>query len=60
MKPIAKDKILTFILNYLMCIKFHRNISRKMSGVGIKVVTKIKYALDGVIKKGKDKVDKNA
>ena len=40
--------------------KFYRNISRIMSGFGIKVVPKIKYALNGVIKKGKNKVDKNA
>ena len=29
---------------------FYRNISRKMSGFGIKVVPKIKYALNGIIK----------
>ena len=40
--------------------KFYRNISRKMNGFGIKVVPKIKYALNSVIKKGKDKVDKDS
>lgn len=39
--------------------KFYRNISRKLNGFDIKVVPKIKYALNRVIKKGKDKVNKN-
>ena len=39
--------------------KFYRNITRKLNSFNIKVVPKINYAINRIIKKGKDKVNKN-